>query len=254
MGSAYYDCINLTGSPVCGPNVSSMAYTYYNCYKLTGSPVCGPKVTAMDGTYQNCYNLYGDMFVYSDNVSSANYCFSGRNTSKQLNIFVNFGTDSYNTFTGTPIANETLTLTNAGDGSIYRWNDWYNIVIFNMQTTNMDSAFEYDETITKAACGPNVTNMFFAYCECTSLTGSPVCGPNVTSMCDTYYYCHNITGNPICGPNVTNMYNTYYNCYNLTGNPACGNKVKNMSGTYYNCRNLTGSPVCSNNVTNMCNT
>jgi hypothetical protein len=205
----------------------------------------------MDGAYQNCPNLYGDMFVYSNNVFSANYCFSGRNTSKQLNIVVNFGTDSYSTFTGNPIANETLTLTNAGNGSIYCWNDWYNIVIFNMQTTSMYNAFRSDTTVTKAACGPNVTNMADAYRYCTGLKGSPVCRDKVTDMSYTYQNCSGLTGKPVCGPNVTNMYCAYMNCQNLTGSPVCGDKVTKMYQTYYNCYKLTGSPVCGPNVTDM---
>ena len=151
MAHAYYYCYNLTGTPVCGNKVTSMYQTYTYCRNLTGSPVCGNKVTTMYNTYCGCPNLYGDMFVYSDNVSNAAYCFCDRNASKQLNIVVNFGTNSYNAFTNYRITNIIPTWTNAGDGSIYCWNDTTNIVIFNMQTTNMASAFYSDQTITKAA-------------------------------------------------------------------------------------------------------
>ena len=51
MFRTYRDCINLTGSPVCGPNVTTMQMTYYNCYNLTGSPVCGDNVTDMRSSY-----------------------------------------------------------------------------------------------------------------------------------------------------------------------------------------------------------
>ena len=228
-----------------------MANAYRDCWSLTGSPVCGPNVTNMRWAYYNSPNLYGNMYVYSDNVSNADYCFFGRNKDKQLTISVNFGTVSYNTFTGGPIANERLTLTNAGNGSIYCWNDWYNIVIFNMQTTNMASAFGFDSSIRMAACGPKVTDMSDAYCYCSNLTGDAACGPNVTNMYYAYYNCQNLTGNPACGDKVTNMANTYYNCRNLTGSPVCGPNVTNMYYTYNNCYNLTGNPVCGNNVTNM---
>ena len=59
MYYTYQNCRNLTGSPVCGPNVTQMLGTYRNCSRLTGSPVCGPKVTGMSQTYENCRNLTG---------------------------------------------------------------------------------------------------------------------------------------------------------------------------------------------------
>ena len=256
MYYTYYQCYNLTGSPVCGYKVTDMAYTYRSCYSLTGSPVCGPSVTNMHRTYFDCSNLYGDMYVYSDNVSDATNCFYGRNNSRQLTISVNFGTNSYNSFKANRITNSitgtSLTWTNAGDGKIYCYNDTANIVIFDMQTTNMASAFAgVDSTVKKAACGPNVTNMYMTYYGCANLTGSPVCGNNVTTMYCTYHHCINLIGSPACGNNVTNMYQTYYGCANLTGNPVCGPNVTNMYYTYYGCNKLTGSPVCGNNVTNM---
>ena len=47
MAYAYFECYNLTGSPVCGNNVTDMRYTYFNCINITGSPVCGNNVTNM---------------------------------------------------------------------------------------------------------------------------------------------------------------------------------------------------------------
>ena len=35
----FYGCQNLKSNPVCGPNVLSMSGAYYNCFNLTGSPV-----------------------------------------------------------------------------------------------------------------------------------------------------------------------------------------------------------------------
>ena len=59
MDNTYHNCRNLTGSPVCGNNVTDMRCTYYGCTNLTGSPVCGDKVTVMNSTYYNCRNLTG---------------------------------------------------------------------------------------------------------------------------------------------------------------------------------------------------
>ena len=251
MTSTYWDCRKLTGSPVCGPNVTMMAHTYWNCSNLTGAPVCGPNVTSMINTYYKCRNLYGDMYVYSDNISNATNCFYGRNNSRQLNISVNFGTKSHKCFTKNTITALRTSWTNAGDGSIYCWNDVANIVIFNMQTTNMYNAFIEDTTITKAACGPNVTSMTSAYSGCINLTGSPVCGPSVINMSNAYEYCSNLTGSPVCGPSVINMSATYADCSNLTGSPVCGDKVTDMSNAYFGCSNLTGSPVCGDKVSFM---
>jgi hypothetical protein len=59
LSDTYKMCYNLTCSPICGSKVTSLYYTYYKCYNLTGSPVCGDKVTVMDYAYSNCYNLIG---------------------------------------------------------------------------------------------------------------------------------------------------------------------------------------------------
>ena len=43
----------------------NMSWTYYNCRNLTGSPVCGNNVTNMSYTYHSCSNLYGDAYLYN---------------------------------------------------------------------------------------------------------------------------------------------------------------------------------------------
>ena len=68
MSYAYYNCCNLTDSPVCGDNVTDMYYTYCNCCNLTGSPVCGVNVINMSSTYRDCYNLTGSP-VCGNNVT-----------------------------------------------------------------------------------------------------------------------------------------------------------------------------------------
>ena len=44
---AYYNCKNITGSPVCGPNVTNMDYAYSSCYNMNGTAVCGNNVVTM---------------------------------------------------------------------------------------------------------------------------------------------------------------------------------------------------------------
>lgn len=57
MYQAYYNCRNLTGSPVCGNNVTKMCDTYYNCRNLTGAAIVGANVTNIINAYTNCNNL-----------------------------------------------------------------------------------------------------------------------------------------------------------------------------------------------------
>jgi hypothetical protein len=75
MARAYGGCyLNLTGSPVCGSNVTNMSGTYSSCNKLTGSPVCGSKVTDMSSAYFNCANLTGSPACGS-NVTNMAYAY-----------------------------------------------------------------------------------------------------------------------------------------------------------------------------------
>ena len=130
MYSTYYNCQNLTGSPVCGNNVTNMTYTYYNCYNLTGSPVCGNNVTSMSYTYAYCTNLAGNAYFYSLYVNNVYGCFAGKNIYKRLNIYVPSGSTTNTTihYTNTQsLIGETITWTNA---STYQYNTAYNIYIY----------------------------------------------------------------------------------------------------------------------------
>jgi hypothetical protein len=71
MHSTYRGCYNLKESPVCGPNVTIMLYAYDDCTSLTGNPVCGDKVTTMYAAYSNCHNLTGSP-VCGPNVTTVN--------------------------------------------------------------------------------------------------------------------------------------------------------------------------------------
>ena len=86
-GGAYEGCVNLTGSPACGPNVISMVSAYKDCTNLTGKPVCGDKVVYMGGTgggwfdtipgaYENCINLTGKP-VCGNNVTHMGNAYRG---------------------------------------------------------------------------------------------------------------------------------------------------------------------------------
>jgi hypothetical protein len=86
--ASYLYCINLTGPPVCGPNVTNMYMAYHNCINLTGSPVCGPNVTNMVNAYCGCKNLSSNGYFYSNKITNVYNCFASRDTSKILNLYV----------------------------------------------------------------------------------------------------------------------------------------------------------------------
>ena len=142
MVGAYHQCYNLTGSPVCGNNVTKMGDTtfsygaYYHCYNLTGSPVCGEKVEKMPYTYYECPNLYGNMYMYSPNVSNVQSCFYGRNTSNMLNIYVTANSTSQTTlmnYTNTySIIGKNCTWTNDTTNNRY-YNTAANIYIYPVE-------------------------------------------------------------------------------------------------------------------------
>lgn len=76
MFATYYNCRNLIGPPVCGPNVENFYATYCNCFNLTGSPVCGAKVISFEATYNDCHKLTGSP-VCGPNVLSMRNAYSG---------------------------------------------------------------------------------------------------------------------------------------------------------------------------------
>lgn len=97
-------------------------------------------------------------------------------------------------------------------------------------------------------CGPNITDMSYAYYDLREVMGSPVVGPNVKEMYSAYNNCFNLTGSPVVGPNVVNMNYAYSGCFSLTGSPVVGPNVQRMSYAYSNCTNLTGDLIIKNNT------
>jgi hypothetical protein len=221
MAYAYYQCYNLTGSPVCGDNVTSMAETYNGCQKLTGSPVCGDKVTNFSFAYRSCYNLTGSPVCGSSvtDMIHAYYCCNNLTGSPACGPNVTSMGETYygcSKLTGSPVC---------GPNVLYMSGTYINC-------NNLTGS---------PVCGPNVIEMGMAYRNCYNLTGSPVCGNNVINMYNTYCHCSNLTGDAACGDKVVNMSQAYRNCINLTGNAACGPNVTNMYATYLGCTNLTAA-------------
>ena len=99
MYATYTNCSNLTGSPACSKNVTVMSFAYNNCRNLTGSPVCGPNVTNMSSTYKNCRKITGTP-VCGNNVTMINYAYEncisligspvcGANVTSMINTYYN---------------------------------------------------------------------------------------------------------------------------------------------------------------------
>ena len=229
MDRTYYNCRNLTGSPVCGPKVTTMNRTYSCCFNITGNPVCGDNVTDMTNTYHNCYNITGSP-VCGNNVTDMNRTyFDCRN------------------LTGSPICGPNVT------NMSYTYYGCYGLTgnpVCGPNVTNMYQTYVNCQKLTGSpVCGDNVTNMSYTYYNCFNLTGSPVCGNLVTSMNYTYANCYSLTGSPACGNSVVSMNHTYASCSNLTGYAVVGPNVTYIDYAYYNCTNLkTNAYFYSNKV------
>jgi hypothetical protein len=107
----------------------------------------------------------------------------------------------------------------------------------------MSSAYSSCKSLTTAACGNNVTSMYYTYSGCTSLT-TAVCGPNVTNMTgayrgctniqgDTYFYSSNISsiGNCFYNRNTSNMLNIYVQENSTTMNTCLINNTDSITGS-----------------------
>ena len=128
MAYAYRNCSNLT-TAVCGLNVTNMSHTYSNCPKLTIA-ICGPNVTYMNNTYQSCRNVQGNMYVYSNVVNHWKGCFSGRNTSNRLNIYMHNNSTSLNEAINSASKITGANTTTWTQVENYYYNTTYNIYIY----------------------------------------------------------------------------------------------------------------------------
>jgi hypothetical protein len=131
MRSAYRNCRNLTGSPVCGDKVTDMGTAYELCKNLVGPAICGSNVQSVYATYYGCSNLTGNAYFYSNQISNADSCFQNINTSKMLNIYVPSNSISLNTLlynNTTSLVGANITYTNDTVNNCY-YNTQYNIYI-----------------------------------------------------------------------------------------------------------------------------
>jgi hypothetical protein len=110
-----------------------MSEAYWECQNLTGSPVCGNKVTNMSRTYAQCYNLGANGYFYSPLVSNIQRCFQNKSNNKRLNIYVPSNSTTNNTIhysNTSSLVGSNITWTNAGS---YQYNRTYNIYIYPVE-------------------------------------------------------------------------------------------------------------------------
>ena len=129
MSNTYCLCFNLTGSPVCGDKVTDMSNAYYYCNNITGNPACGHNVTYMSWTYYNCPNIYGNGYFY--NVTNVYQCFYGRNTSRRLNIYTYIPTTFTNYTNSYSCVGAAITWT-ADSANNCWYNTTYNIYVYQL--------------------------------------------------------------------------------------------------------------------------
>jgi hypothetical protein len=203
MSSAYEDCHNLTGSPVCGPNVTNMSSTYAHCYNLTGKPVCGPNVTNIGWAYQNCYNLTGSP-VCGDKVTDMEYAYYNCQNLTGSPVCGPNVTDMYCTYcecknlTGSPVCGPNVTnmyqaygnCTNIGPNG-YFYSNKVNTVNFCFSGRNVNSRLN----LYVPSTGYNYSHNTYKSCLRT-VNGSTLIGDVITWTNDNN--CH---------------YNTAYNIY-----------------------------------------
>jgi hypothetical protein len=65
-----------------------MSSAYSGCYNITGSPVCGPNVTDVSYAYDYCSNFKPNVYFYSNNITSVTNCFGAWGSRNMLNIYV----------------------------------------------------------------------------------------------------------------------------------------------------------------------
>ena len=231
--NAYISTINKANFKDIKEIPSSMAYWFANATNLTSltGSVYIANVTTLKSTFYNCINL---------KISP----FTGPNVKNMYATFYNCQKVNGFSVCGTNVTN-------------FAWcyyNTNVNYTMIGNKVTNLSSTYRECKNLIghlESGCPNSVTDMAYAYSNCTKLTGSPVCGPNVTNMKAAYTNCRNITGTPVCGPKVTDMSGAYAECIKLNGKAVCGNLVTNFYAAYLNCSNLTGSAVCGPNVIDM---
>ena len=100
----FLDCSNLVNASAIPNSVMDMTQTFANCINLVNAPDMNNanSIIGMYRTFENCYNLTGDIYINSENITLADYCFD--NTWLEKNVYIPFTyqngvpTSTYNSF------------------------------------------------------------------------------------------------------------------------------------------------------------
>ena len=97
-------CNNLTSINITNmDSVQNMQSTFMDCSELVTIPIIGSNVNQMNTCFRNCQKLTGDIYIKSNQVTNAYYCFYQTALSKTVHIPFTYpengvSTATYNTF------------------------------------------------------------------------------------------------------------------------------------------------------------
>ena len=97
----------------------------------------------------------------------------------------------------------------------------------------------------------DVTDMDYAFQDCTSLTSMPNIPTGVTHMRYTFNGCTGLTGITNIPTGVTNLDRTFSGCTSLVSVPTIPDSVTNMDRTFDSCTGLTSIPNIPTGLTRM---
>ena len=97
----------------------------------------------------------------------------------------------------------------------------------------------------------DVTDMDYAFQDCTSLTSMPNIPTGVTHMRYTFNGCTGLTGITNIPTGVTDLDRTFENCTSIVSVPTIPDSVTNMSYTFKGCTGLTSIPNIPTGLTRM---
>lgn len=97
----------------------------------------------------------------------------------------------------------------------------------------------------------DVTDMDYAFQDCTSLTSMPNIPTGVTHMRHTFKGCTGLTGITNIPTGVTDLDRTFSGCTSLVSVPTIPDSVTNMDRTFDSCTGLTSIPNIPTGITRM---
>ena len=115
----FTECSNLENISSIPNTVTNMYYAFYNCQKLETAPAIPELVTNMSRTFVGCEDLSGNVYINSEDITNAYYCFG--QTSGIKEVYIPFNTTQQHIIT------KWYCWKNSNDVSYYTKTDFYNI-------------------------------------------------------------------------------------------------------------------------------